>query len=1321
MRVFISFFALGAALASGQSLQVQVSGLTPQQAILSITTDGSGGCTVQAYSDAAMTELVHDVDESLFPGSSKCDRPGSIVNQKAVTFILGFRGTATASNGDIYSRSLQADAPVYYRVSLASGASVTGSFTTIDPPLGNSAPDYIPWNESAFGHYGWPTQHFATKPTGEVSIDPLTGLQLTRLTGPGMSGYSLDHTTVVPERDFSGGRWSLGCLTNNSRFPASQQTDSYCTYTGPGGPQDALFLQFDYTGEDDATAAYNGPNLPGVMRYAPSGFTLSTNGYGDSATVCATDDGMTCADAKAPYLTIPYPATDHEIIDPAANEPNLEAWGSPNLNSIAGAHGGGLYTGSVQISGAEITITGGDHLPTPIMKPGMTIGLFNGDYTSYHNYQIASVHDARHFTLTEPVAQAYSDPHYQLSLFGLLIWKNPGGTGSVHIGSMGVGIYRDKLFTGANEASDWTDSCHGEVQTTDNHGQMNTAKLCQTGSGQGAAKFLWFPSNNDERVYDLSGSSGGLHYSGGYIGSCTYDGSYAAVDPFSGGQLNPHYQCSYPSSGNTVLQDIQASYPNIDLTYWLGGGSALTERDMGTNGPYYLFNAVNGSAQNVGYWTFEVDTRQHPGGSGRVVNASNSFDTYPLRFSVTHDGSGPFDDGTGGQQNVHDSVPFGMNMATRPMIGEYSMQVSKVYGTGAGDTSVPASYAESCAADGVLNPIAIAMEPSDQSCYRVEVATEPVNEFPPTGPWNGQYPQGDLTPFAKPQYAGSRPGPWAHNSTSCPGGAGDNTTSHCRSHLVDSAEGDWLLVGTQDPNFSYSNQENGGSYLWQSGEIDAIGKKTVSNGVIHLVLIRNPKDYFGRTGANGRSRLVNIPNGFLLQETTPSVTDMMFAMGSQRTITTPFYANKLTGAHNIEWTDPHGKDIYVEAGVSDNQVPGMGTCCTGHGVRIGQFPGVLSQDFNFSQQTIYPFDETLKAGNAPGDDYAWLGMATVDELLYQQEHPGGGTYAAPDRESRWALDGSPYAGASGFAGELWNQQYTLISGQQNTYLIAPSTANAVAKYGMVPEPKRRQTHVWAGPFLLKNISGPGSQISDATPFSYCHTGLADECVTGSQPGDNYVSVPAADVSRGCVNDFLSLTPCMTPAAPHMAYGYQFGIAKFDQYATHWRKLSMLYSGPGRENNYWNLIGDPEGDYAYGVGQDMQGYRTDLFAIKLPPWPNQDSIARNTFVPVQVKLSPVAGSTVEARWGYAEYGLDTNRQPLYCSAERNEDCTTIIPASSPQDPFGYPSEVAGQPWQDCSNGCTVTIPAVSGRVLYYAIDRKVNGVVTTSSVQTVAVK
>jgi hypothetical protein len=76
------------------------------------------------------------------------------------------------------------------------------------------------------------------------------------------------------------------------------------------------------------------------------------------------------------------------------------------------------------------------------------------------------------------------------------------------------------------------------------------------------------------------------------------------------------------------------------------------------------------------------------------------------------------------------------------------------------------------------------------------------------------------------------------------------------------------------------------------------------------------------------------------------------------------------------------------------------------------------------------------------------------------------------------------------------------------------------------------------------------------------------------------------------------------------------------------------------------------------------------------------------------------------------------QPLYCSSERLEDCSTGTPPVA-TDTYAWLSE--NPMWQDCTNGCTLNIPAISGRVLYYVIDRNAAGRVTSSSLQCLAVQ
>jgi len=68
------------------------------------------------------------------------------------------------------------------------------------------------------------------------------------------------------------------------------------------------------------------------------------------------------------------------------------------------------------------------------------------------------------------------------------------------------------------------------------------------------------------------------------------------------------------------------------------------------------------------------------------------------------------------------------------------------------------------------------------------------------------------------------------------------------------------------------------------------------------------------------------------------------------------------------------------------------------------------------------------------------------------------------------------------------------------------------------------------------------------------------------------------------------------------------------------------------------------------------------------------------------------------------------------------CEELFPAGTPPvatDPYAWPNE--NPTWQDCTKGCTVNIPAISSRVLYYVIDRKVGATVTSSKLQSLAVQ
>jgi len=80
-----------------------------------------------------------------------------------------------------------------------------------------------------------------------------------------------------------------------------------------------------------------------------------------------------------------------------------------------------------------------------------------------------------------------------------------------------------------------------------------------------------------------------------------------------------------------------------------------------------------------------------------------------------------------------------------------------------------------------------------------------------------------------------------------------------------------------------------------------------------------------------------------------------------------------------------------------------------------------------------------------------------------------------------------------------------------------------------------------------------------------------------------------------------------------------------------------------------------------------------------------------------------------RFGYAENGTVSG---YYCTP-RQDACITG------GSPYSFQSENPG--WQPCTGGCTIAIPAIPGRVLYYVVEQRDKaGNVTSGDTQIIVV-
>jgi hypothetical protein len=213
-------------------------------------------------------------------------------------------------------------------------------------------------------------------------------------------------------------------------------------------------------------------------------------------------------------------------------------------------------------------------------------------------------------------------------------------------------------------------------------------------------------------------------------------------------------------------------------------------------------------------------------------------------------------------------------------------------------------------------------------------------------------------------------------------------------------------------------------------------------------------------------------------------------------------------------------------------------------------------------------------------------------------------------------------------------------------------------------------------------------------------------VPGSQKGAEYVSIANADTSGQCLLSYVRRTPCLAALPNQVARYVQYDVSKPDPMGARWRTLTSFWGGPGRTDNYANVHGGDGADWVFGVGKWADGVRSQIYGAKLPSW-QLDSQYRGDFIKVPVKVGGRSGDKVRVRFGY---------DPSLNCTTRQEACST---GATNGDPFAWLSENVN--WQSCDTGCTVTIPAIGGRVLYYVIDRKdTTGTVSSGGTQAIAV-
>ena len=342
-------------------------------------------------------------------------------------------------------------------------------------------------------------------------------------------------------------------------------------------------------------------------------------------------------------------------------------------------------------------------------------------------------------------------------------------------------------------------------------------------------------------------------------------------------------------------------------------------------------------------------------------------------------------------------------------------------------------------------------------------------------------------------------------------------------------------------------------------------------------------------------------------------------------------------------------------------------------------------------------------------DFNWLGIqppiaamkvanprfngVTAGIGITLQQYLNHSQAAAPDEKTIYSFDANalnPWYGISGgnnFANAVQGAVRPLTHVSGDIWLTT-----AVGR----PDYKNRPLIGWSAQKVLKDVSGPFSDIASAPPYSFCHVYNAGECHAGSSKDTIYLKVPnvykhpngAAAALCHTAMTFAEI-PCVVSAEPATGFVRQFRTDRDDFMGSDQRLITTGLRPAGTHYPYWGAIAHPAGDVVLLMsGGWIQGVRESVLLAKLPSYPDVD-FRHSSYGSVTVSVSPREGMThSRVRFGY--------NTSFHCT-ERSDACLTDERLS----PFAFESEPLEA--TSCAGGCSIRVPAIPGRLLYYRVE------------------
>lgn len=1253
---FVFFFA--SALAA-QIANVSVLGLTNTQAALQYTAPDSTACTVEVSTSPTYLPLVHDVDPAIFAGSNLDNRPGSVsISSVTRTFVAGTRDAEQGLNGQWYSRALEALAQHYYRINCGT-YTATGTFTTSNIALGNTYNEPLlpdpsvtsAFNANGFSYAGryamptflnWDSSNPATARTEKI-VDPQTGLAIKRMTMP-MDFGNLNNTAFV----FATGTNWTGAF--------NVLTDDAASASYNGATSDWLILN-----AGDQTFN-NGAGLESVTLSLKA---WASTGSGDNATIqaCMTVNGVSCWPSAANFHDIvlgnsALPSTFTSFGNTSlASLPWVPA-GTPPLLSLDARKRSG--TVNVDASGNVTWANSGDvFYPGWIAGSKITIAGQVCTIATYTNPQSLAIAPSSCPGLSLPATGAA----YSAGNFGIMIRKKTSSTDQIN-------IQYARYVLATSGQMQWPSSgsvkiCNNQVVQNTITGHLgwqcvvgNTAQVYFLDATTGDATWLGLlkaisPGGPDGWSESGCGASPTITSS-----SPTGPVSYFCIGTQSNGLSPVALQCKVTTTNqagdwNPACVSITPISTGKDIRSLV---AAFTAGDilpydktqfygMGLTGLQNnkMLMSSRRSFQNTLEWEIVFDPFLTGTGPGCVGSGAPGCVIAALNSWVTTPlrWCGQHAVTYAGESGFYVGAAAGLNAATGFPGGGYH-----VVNTSSPLTATPAIAAGTggCPAGGF-------------GCDIITVDGEPCNESPGAISASGSFPADPLNCPKNPAFT----------------------------YLQDAAPGDVFQAG-----------------LTNNPEYLRLISKTAGNGSQWLV-----------------QRSIGWTSSAPTNITTPvKLAELCQARGDNFTLS----------LSSIQWAwnftaDPHGVnaggkwiigqypydhealDVNMTAGGSpsfDTKAVFGTTAPANSGYAILDGPG---------------YGSPTKYGTLGPKFAGAVGVSAFNEAA--QEHLSHPQHTAPINEQKWFMDSRPSTSVN-------IQQANLVSGQlyKTAYLSSDgdNLGDPAGSGGVVAARKLQPSVLYCGVQPMIDVSSPtlGNVLAtdNSTAYQACAVRRNGECRVGSVKGEVYYNCPFANPrlaysqTYGCNNNprgewGLVNDQCISNTGAYLNGIAQIGYAPAgnDLKGANGRTLSHGLIRYHLNNVNESVQTTPDGMWLLFPAYYFGGNEFQILSAKMLPFPVMDSLDRSTFLAMNVQLTPPTGIGVDnaiVRFGYAENG---GSHQFFCTS-RHESCYANS-NTLPTIPFSFPTDgsdgtLVGLTGMPCASGCTVAIPALSQRILYYQV-------------------